>query len=40
MSGPIYEGQKGALCKEREEEMPQRIAHHDDSREDSKENPR
>jgi hypothetical protein len=33
LSGLIDEGQKGALRREREEEMPWRIAQHDEARE-------
>jgi hypothetical protein len=33
LNGLIDEGQKGALRREREEEMPWRIAQHDEARE-------
>jgi hypothetical protein len=33
LSGLIDEGQKGALRREREEEMPRRIVQHDEARE-------
>ena len=40
MSGLIYEGQKGALYREREENMPWRIVQHDEGREHSEEDSR
>ena len=40
MSGLIDEGQKGALCREREEEKPWRIVQHNEGTEHSKEDSR
>jgi hypothetical protein len=40
LSGPIYEGQKGALRGEREKEMPQKILQPDEGTEHSEEDSR